>query len=216
MRYLFSLKVAYWSFDRLWWLQSGLGDRREHIIVQYWASFMVLRCLVLGSVLSGSGFGSVCWDGMLLTILMGFRGSIAWFWLLVKVVQGMDFSTFCRRVMLRLVLAWDSMIFGWWRPGLPSLSNMAGPLEHLKTAILDAWREKVSGELCERKGFGVVPSSILVVLCTYLTRPIFGNEKKRCCGVSWLEASGIDFIPEKFEGKLCHAVSVRDIPKFTS
>ena len=30
---------------------------------------------------------------------------------------------------------------------------MAGPLQHFKAAILDAWRDKVSVDLCGRKGF---------------------------------------------------------------
>ena len=39
------------------------------------------------------------------------------------------------------------------RPGLPLLSNLAGPLQHFKAAILDAWRNKVAADLCGRKGF---------------------------------------------------------------
>ena len=201
MRYLFSLKVAYWSCDRLWWLQSGLGDRREHIMVQYWVSFMVLKCVVLGSVLFGSGFGSVCWDGMLLTILMGFRGSIAWFWLLVKVAQGMDLSTCCRRVVLRLVLLgirWflggDVLACPVWATWLvlQSILRLLSCMRGQRKSLVNCVKERVSG---------VVTVSILVFLCTYLTRPIFGNEKKRCYGVSWLETSGIDFISEKFGGE---------------
>ena len=37
--------------------------------------------------------------------------------------------------------------------GLPPLSNLAGPVQHLKGAILEAWRDKVSSNLCCRKGF---------------------------------------------------------------
>ena len=33
------------------------------------------------------------------------------------------------------------------------LSNLAGPLQHVKAAILDAWRNKVAADLCGRKGF---------------------------------------------------------------
>ena len=36
---------------------------------------------------------------------------------------------------------------------LPLLSNMAGPLQHFKAAILDAWCNKVVADLCGRKGF---------------------------------------------------------------
>ena len=41
----------------------------------------------------------------------------------------------------------------WYRPGLPLLSNLAGPVQHFKAAILDAWRNKVSAVLCRRDGF---------------------------------------------------------------
>ena len=37
--------------------------------------------------------------------------------------------------------------------GLPPLSNLAGPVQHFKGAILEAWRDKVSSDLCCRKGF---------------------------------------------------------------
>ena len=41
----------------------------------------------------------------------------------------------------------------WFRPGLPMLSNLAGPLQHLKTAILDAWRNRVAADLLWSEGF---------------------------------------------------------------
>ena len=42
---------------------------------------------------------------------------------------------------------------GWSRPGLPLLSILAGPVQHFKAAILDAWRNKVAADLCGREGF---------------------------------------------------------------
>ena len=36
---------------------------------------------------------------------------------------------------------------------MPLLSNLAGPIQHLKAAILDAWCKKVSADLRGRKGF---------------------------------------------------------------
>ena len=48
---------------------------------------------------------------------------------------------------------WDSHALAWIRPGLPLLSNLAGPLQHFKAALLDAWRNKVSADLCSRQGF---------------------------------------------------------------
>ena len=48
---------------------------------------------------------------------------------------------------------WDSLELAWCRPGLPLLSNLSGPFQHLRAAILGAWRDAVSAELCARKGF---------------------------------------------------------------
>ena len=48
---------------------------------------------------------------------------------------------------------WDPDILAWVRAGLPPLSNLAGPVQHFKAAILEAWRDKVSVDLCGRKGF---------------------------------------------------------------
>ena len=49
--------------------------------------------------------------------------------------------------------SWNPDALAWTRPGLPQLSNLAGPLQHFKAAILDAWRDKVSVDLYGRKGF---------------------------------------------------------------
>ena len=48
---------------------------------------------------------------------------------------------------------WDPFTLAWSRPGLPLLSNLAGPIQHFEAAILDAWRNKVAADLCKRKGF---------------------------------------------------------------
>ena len=50
-------------------------------------------------------------------------------------------------------LMWDPLTLGWSRPGLPLLSNLAGPVQHFKAAILDAWRNKMAADLCGREGF---------------------------------------------------------------
>ena len=47
---------------------------------------------------------------------------------------------------------WDPLALGWSRLGLPLLSNLAGPVQHLKAATLDAWRNKVAADLCGREG----------------------------------------------------------------
>ena len=43
-------------------------------------------------------------------------------------------------------------------PGLPLLSNLSGPFQHFHAAILGAWRDTVSADLCARKGFRGGPS----------------------------------------------------------
>ena len=48
---------------------------------------------------------------------------------------------------------WDSLELAWGRPGLPLLSNLSGPVQHFRAAILGAWRDTVSADLCARKGF---------------------------------------------------------------
>ena len=48
---------------------------------------------------------------------------------------------------------WDPGVLAWVRPGLPPLSNLAGPIQHFRNAISEAWRDKVSLDLCCRKGF---------------------------------------------------------------
>ena len=48
---------------------------------------------------------------------------------------------------------WNPSVLGCARPGLPVLSNLAGPVQHFKSAILDAWRDKVAADLCAREGF---------------------------------------------------------------
>ena len=54
------------------------------------------------------------------------------------------------RVLQKLVL-FDEV--GWVREGLPVLSNLAGPIQHFRAAVLEGWSGKVSADLCVRKGF---------------------------------------------------------------
>ena len=48
---------------------------------------------------------------------------------------------------------WDPLSLAWSRHGLPLLSNLAGPIQHFRAAILDAWRNKAAVDLCGREGF---------------------------------------------------------------
>ena len=49
--------------------------------------------------------------------------------------------------------AWDGDEKGWVRVSLPPLRMMAGPVQHFRTAILDAWHFRVFSKLSEREGF---------------------------------------------------------------
>ena len=42
-----------------------------------------------------------------------------------------------------LVFFWDSEQAGWIRPGLPPLRMMTGPVQHFRSAIWQAWQNKV-------------------------------------------------------------------------
>ena len=59
---------------------------------------------------------------------------------------------------------WDPCELAWDRPGLLLLCNLSGPIQHFRAAILGAWRDKVSADLCGRKGFRGGP--FLDISCT--------------------------------------------------
>ena len=52
-----------------------------------------------------------------------------------------------------LGFAWDGDERGWVRVSLPPLRMMTGPVQHFRSAILDAWRFQVFARLSERQGF---------------------------------------------------------------
>ena len=56
-------------------------------------------------------------------------------------------------VLLRLVFGGNPPALAWTGFALPPLSNLAGPAQHFKAAILDAWRNKVAADLCGRESF---------------------------------------------------------------
>ena len=72
-----------------------------------------------------------------------------WIWL-AKVVLVMVLFTFSLLALLRLLSRWDSLALAWSRPGLPLLSYLAGPVQHFRVAILDAWQNKAAADLCCR------------------------------------------------------------------
>ena len=52
-----------------------------------------------------------------------------------------------------LGFAWDGDEKGWVPVSLPPLRMMTWPVQHFRSAILDAWRFRVFSKLSERKGF---------------------------------------------------------------
>ena len=71
----------------------------------------------------------------------------------MKVVLGMVLFTYSQLVLLRL--GSTGILWGWvgHGTGLPLLRNLAGPVQHFKAAVLDAWRNKVAADLCGGEGF---------------------------------------------------------------
>ena len=98
--------------------------------------------------------------------------------------------------------SWCSRVPGWDRPGLLVLSMVAGPVQHFRAAILDAWRHKVSMGLCARRVFGVVPFLMFLAPCSSLTLTMFGREIRHCFEVFLLGVFGMVFLLEKV--KHCH------------
>ena len=69
----------------------------------------------------------------------------------------------------------------WSRLGLPLLSNLAGPIQHFKAAILDAWWTKVAADLCDREGFsGRDLCWMYMALCSSLTLLMLEKEIRLC------------------------------------
>ena len=48
---------------------------------------------------------------------------------------------------------WAPDALAWMRPGLPLLSDLAGPVQNFRAAVLYAWRCPVAAGLCGRAGF---------------------------------------------------------------
>ena len=70
-----------------------------------------------------------------------------------------------------LGFAWDGDEKGWVRVSLPPLRMMTGPIQHFRTANLEAWHFHVFSKLSERKCFLGVEFADLKGSYNYLTRP---------------------------------------------
>ena len=71
----------------------------------------------------------------------------------------------------------DPHMLGWVRPGLPVLSNLAGPVLHFKSAILNAWRDKVAADLCALEGFRRGPLLDIAGILQLLTFLLFWRDQ---------------------------------------
>ena len=75
---------------------------------------------------------------------------------------------------------------------MPLLSNLAGPVQHFRAAILDAWRNKVAADLCGRAGFRSGPLLDVHGLCSSILL-MLEKEIGLCFVASWLVVSGMVF-----------------------
>ena len=90
--------------------------------------------------------------------------------------------------------------------GCLCLSNLAGPIQHFRAAVLDAWRNKVAADLCGREGFRGGPLlDVSWLLAASLILLMSGRETRLCfVKQSWLGVSGMVFFLEGFGSSLFH------------
>ena len=89
----------------------------------------------------------------MLTVLKKSLGSFECWILSPGGAQGHDPIHLLLISAAELGFAWDGDEKGWVRVSLPPLRMMSGPVQHFRSAILDAWRFQVFARLSERKGF---------------------------------------------------------------
>ena len=96
----------------------------------------------------------------------------------MRAALGMDLFTYSLLVLLRF--RWDSVGMSWSRPGLPLLSNLAGPVQHFRAAVLDSWRDKVSAHLVVEKALGVGHCQMSLAPCSFFILVMFERETRLC------------------------------------
>ena len=81
---------------------------------------------------------------------------------------------------------WDPLALALSRPGLPLLSNLAGPVQHLKAAILDACVTRLLLIFGAGKVFVVDHYSMSMAPCSSLILLMLKKEIRLCFAASWL------------------------------
>ena len=79
---------------------------------------------------------------------------------------------------------------------------MAGPVQHFKAALLDAWRNKVAADLCGREGFRGGPLLDVHSSLKLLNSLMLQKEIRLCFRVSCLGVSGMVSSWARFEDSL--------------
>ena len=88
---------------------------------------------------------------------------------------------------------WDPLTLAWSRPGLPLLINLAGPVQHFKAVILDAWRNKAAADLCVWEGFRSGPLLVFHGSLQLRNSSHVRDRDKGLFGVLWLVVCGTVF-----------------------
>ena len=140
---------------------TALGSFRSAIARAVWSKKLPMTntpaLLSLFGVLIqlSSSFGIVFVSSdVILRIVLMMRLAFFVYWIMPLLgPRGMGPFIFSFSLLMNLVFFWDSELAGWIRPGLPPLRMMTGPIQHVRSAIWQAWQHKVATDLCKRRGF---------------------------------------------------------------
>ena len=135
----------------------------------------------------------------MLTISSLFLGILAYFCVLLGSLLGP--AHLLVESAAEIGFQWDSCVLGWERPGLPVLSNFAGPIQHLRAAVF--WT--LGGKRCPQtsvlgKVFAGAPFWTFQAPCSSLTLAVFGRDKA-LLGVYLLAVSGLVFCFRRLRGR---------------
>ena len=153
---LHGIEASFLADTRLRKLRTAMGlygpaDSLLSKLVQYLVCLMARRVAILLFALSGSGF--VCFVGTWRIDLGMFTGCIGLIDSAAEGCPGRGPAHLLVESAGEVGFQWDSHQPGWERPGSPVPNNLAGLLRHFRAAVLEAWRSRVSADLCARKGF---------------------------------------------------------------